>query len=488
MVETNHTTSRFRRITRRGPPDKIRLLGFGVVVLCGGLLLTWMTHDMWDQFDRLQKEHAAVSTESFYLGVTMRGAIRSLNEKLLQFGDSHDPAVRAEFFRESVELKGWFLTNRLHLAELARLPLLRQLLIDDFNLLVRIDKAYREYLVQATALLDTSKQSFDAHSFQQHYDEIRASSDTLLGLCDAMVKAQRDDFTDFLAMTQNNLINHQHLLKLTSGLIIALAGALALMVYRGMIAPLRLGLTQSKTIIERQEKLASLGVLASGVAHEIRNPLTAINLRLFSLRKAFPELSRNEDARIIVDEVRRLERIVRDFLRFARPSEPELDLLPAGRVLREVRDLLAGQLERSGIALQVETPARASLRADPQQIKQVLINLVQNAAEAIGRDGQITLSVRTDIAELEGQAQPVAVLAVADSGKGISPAIEARLFDPFFTTKEGGTGLGLAIAARIVEKHGGLLRYETELNRGTTFEVVLPRVEHHATETVACRR
>jgi signal transduction histidine kinase len=111
----------------------------------------------------------------------------------------------------------------------------------------------------------------------------------------------------------------------------------------------------------------------------------------------------------------------------------------------------------------------------PRQLKQVLINLVQNAAESIGREGTIQLRASGDHAFLAGTHQPVVIIAIIDSGKGIPPEVQKRLFDPFFTTKEGGNGLGLPIAARIVEKHGGELRYETEINRGTTFKLVLPR-------------
>jgi signal transduction histidine kinase len=119
------------------------------------------------------------------------------------------------------------------------------------------------------------------------------------------------------------------------------------------------------------------------------------------------------------------------------------------------------------------------VRADAQQLKQVLINLIQNAAESIGRDGTITLRGVKDRDSLGGASMPVAVIEIADTGKGIPPEVRKRLFDPFFTTKEGGTGLGLPIAARIVEKHGGELRYETQLNRGTTFKLLLPRVGDH---------
>jgi signal transduction histidine kinase len=119
------------------------------------------------------------------------------------------------------------------------------------------------------------------------------------------------------------------------------------------------------------------------------------------------------------------------------------------------------------------------VRADPQQLKQVLINLVQNAAESIGREGIITLRVSGEEAWFANEQKPAAVLAITDTGKGIPKEVQKRLFDPFFTTKDGGTGLGLPTAARIVEKHGGELRYETHPTRGTTFEVVLPRVIDH---------
>src|SRR5208283_4198837 len=108
---------------------------------------------------------------------------------------------------------------------------------------------------------------------------------------------------------------------------------------------------------------------------------------------------------------------------------------------------------------------------------QVLINLVQNAAESIGRGGSIALRVHNDCASDGKSGGGTVTLEVADNGKGIPPEARKRLFDPFFTTKDGGTGLGLPIAARIVEKHGGQLRYQSELRRGTTFSVILPRAD-----------
>lgn len=451
---------------------KVRLLGFLIVVCGGSVLLAWIAHTTWEQLDRLQKEHAAVSSESFYLGVTLRGNIRALNEKLVAFGSTANPSTREEFLREAAEVQQELETNRFRLAELSKLPLLKQILIDDFDILDRIQEQYKGYLAETATLLNTNSNSL---TFQQRYNRVHKACNDLLLSCNAMVGAQRDDFTDFLAETQANLLNHERLLKLTLALIVSLAGTLAVLVYRGMIAPLRVGLSESKSIIQRQEKLASLGILASGVAHEIRNPLTAIKFRLFSLRKALPSLGENDDARIIGDEINRLERIVRDFLQFARPSEPMLARLSGEQLLQEVRELLNSQSQDSGTELVLEEGEPVWIEADGQQLKQVLINLVRNSQEAInGTRGKITLSVRREELKLRGRVFPVSVLAVKDTGKGIPPEVQARLFDPFFTTKEGGTGLGLAIAARIIEKHEGILRYETEPGKGTTFEVVLP--------------
>ena len=111
---------------------------------------------------------------------------------------------------------------------------------------------------------------------------------------------------------------------------------------------------------------------------------------------------------------------------------------------------------------------------DPAQLKQVLINLVQNAAEAIGRDGTVTLRARSGVHRLRGQPCDVVLLEVADTGPGVAQGIRERLFDPFFTTKESGTGLGLAIALRIVEKHGGAIELQTVPGRGAMFGVVIP--------------
>jgi signal transduction histidine kinase len=235
-------------------------------------------------------------------------------------------------------------------------------------------------------------------------------------------------------------------------------------------------LEESRVVLERQEKLASLGVFATGIAHEIRNPLTAIKVRLFSLKQSHaPGSSESEDIELIETEIDRLERIVQDFLQFARPAEPEFKTIPAAVLLNQIRELLAAELAKRSIALKVEASDDHLIAVDANKIKQVLLNLVQNAADSMPKGGTITLLTRCERRALFGRTTDVALIEVFDTGTGIPLEVQKRLFDPFFTTKEFGTGLGLPISARIIEKHGGVMEYETSPNHGTTFTIVLPK-------------
>jgi len=301
-------------------------------------------------------------------------------------------------------------------------------------------------------------------------------SEHLVDLSFQLADAHRESMASFLAASKRSLSYLRLILLLYLMLFLLACAGLAAVVYRELIAPLRVKLVESQALAERHEKLASLGMLAAGVAHEIRNPLTAIKAWLFLEQKRLAPGSPEEaDARVIANEVDRLEGIVRDVLLFAQPSEPKFSVVRADQPLREAQALLAPQLAREGIRLVCEDGPEARVRLDPQQIKQVLLNLIRNAAESIGRDGAVTLRVRLDSKRLADGPAEVVILEVADTGKGIPLEVQKRLFDPFFTTKECGTGLGLSIAARIVQKHGGALQYQTQVNRGTTFGIVLPR-------------
>lgn len=470
--ETNHSRQGLRRITAQQPAVKFRLASLIITALVGSLVVIWVNRTTWERVAQLQSDFASLKADSFYLGVKMRGHIQQLNDTLLRYrlrGDTNDYLY---FKHEAMKVGKWLEESR---------PWAASGLERDF--FTHIRAAYDEYVMDSMAVLEANRarwSSTQAREFQDSYKIVQQQSQTLLYLCDKFVDDQRAAFAEFLKESRRTLNNFEMLLKLSLILLLALAAALVILGYRNMIAPLRHQLTESQAIIARQEKLASLGVLAAGVAHEIRNPLTAIKFRLFSLKKTLPDNGvDNEDAGVIASEINRLERIVHEFLQFARPSDPALVVIPAHRILEEVHTLMRAQLQRSAIELNLEVSAPAWVRADSQQIKQVLINLIQNAADSIGRAGTITLRLRHGNHPAVANDRDSVSLEVEDNGKGISPEVQERLFDPFFTTKEGGMGLGLPIAARIVEKHGGQLLYHTEPNHGTTFSILLPHAAEH---------
>jgi signal transduction histidine kinase len=246
---------------------------------------------------------------------------------------------------------------------------------------------------------------------------------------------------------------------------------------RFVVLPLHQRIIENTTSAEFQRKLDHFARLATGLAHEIRNPLTAINIRLFTLQKSFGAGgSQHADTVLIRNEIDRLEQILKNFLRLARPSEPKLARLTARPLLDETHDLLSAQCRQKGVELRVEKATNTPFLGDAVQLKQVLINLVQNAAESIEGSGRVTLRAYDNPGQNQGldEQRKAIVLEVEDTGCGITPEVQERLFDPFFSTKENGTGLGLPIAAKIVDHHMGRLEFETRSQQGAIFRVILP--------------
>ncbi len=439
---------------------KLRLSCFALAIGVLAYLIGWAAYASWREMGRLQSQFNTGHLRSFEIADHLQDTILRLHNSLVRYDLDRDPKEYAQFESASTELNNWIDTQK---------PVLQS--SRERELLNQIDAAYDVFLAAAT----NGVHAPDPQNRLAHIDAVQKASSPLLELGYQLADAHRESLAESLVASQKSVL----LLRwVIFGSLLLLMGALVWFfatVYREMIMPLQLKLVQSHAIIERQEKLASLGVLAAGVAHEIRNPLTAIKARLFSHQRSLDKSSpQYQDVLVIGNEINRLEAIVKDFLQFARPAEPQLEVMDAAAVLRDVRDLLAPEFEKRAIQLKIGPIASDRFQADFQQLKQVLINLVQNAAESIQHDGQITLRARTDTARLNGHLEPVIILETEDTGKGIPVEVQKRLFDPFFSTKETGTGLGLSIAARIVEKHGGALEFQTQPNHGTVFGIVLP--------------
>jgi signal transduction histidine kinase len=428
-------------------------------------IIAGAAHNAWRRGGDLRERLTAVQLQSFRIADHIQEKILELNNSVLRYGAYHDTNAWVHFQIVSKELDGWIDAQR----EVLSTERERQFL--DL-----INTNYDYYMSAARDIEDRVESSAPGSLGLKDFADFEKQSQRLLKLGFVLADAHRASMDNFLDDSKQSLAYLRFLL-LTSLALLLMAGAgLAVMVYGELIAPLRVRLVESQAIMERQEKLASLGMLAAGVAHEIRNPLTAIKTWLFMQQKHFQAGSpERAEADVITNEISRLERIVKDVLLLARPSEPDFAIVPAEKPLLQVQSLLAQQLQKSNIKLELEDSTAASIRVDLQQIQQVLINLIQNAAESIEHDGTVTLRTRLGAKRLPEHMGEVVILEVADTGKGIPAQVEKRLFDPFFTTKDSGTGLGLSIAARIVEKHGGALQYQTQLNRGTTFGIVLPR-------------
>ena len=448
---------------------RVALFIFGIAALIAALF--WIAQSSWRRIDELRERLTSVELESFIIAEHFQKSILELNGILIRYEIDGDMEVWKMFLTKSGKLNHWIDQQTEKCRTGTERGLVRQL-----------DGAYDGYLAAARSLQSTNTALSAPGETLKEYAKVKIESDNLLNLGIQLASAHRDSLQNYLAESNTTLLHLRFALLISLGLLVLFGAGLAVVIFRDMIAPLRVKLVESQALLERNEKLASLGVLAAGVAHEIRNPLTAIKARLFTQMKMLkPGTPEQIDGQVIGGEINRLERIVKDFLHFARPGDPELTSLPAGELLRDVVALMTPQLEETSVRISIEaTPEAlgAAVQADRQQLKQVLINLIQNASDSLGENGgAIQLRARLDQVPLLGQNRPVVVLEVSDNGKGIPPEVEKRLFDPFFTTKDTGTGLGLSIAARIVEKHGGALQYQTQVGRGTTFGIVLPRVE-----------
>jgi signal transduction histidine kinase len=235
-------------------------------------------------------------------------------------------------------------------------------------------------------------------------------------------------------------------------------------------------LERSQEHLLQSGKWAMVGKLAAGVAHSIRNPLTSVNMRLFSLKRSLAmSPSQKEDFEVISEEIRHLDAIVRNFLEFSRPPKLKMQRVSPSDVVDGAVQLLRYRLESYGVQVQLLRDHRLpEILADPDQLKEVLANLLVNAYEVMVNGGVITIQEEEKLAPGLGRA---VVIRVHDTGPGIPDSVRDQVFQPFFSTKEEGTGLGLSIATRIIEDHGGRLELEASEAGGATFSITLPLKE-----------
>jgi len=247
------------------------------------------------------------------------------------------------------------------------------------------------------------------------------------------------------------------------------------------------------------EKLASLGTMAAGMAHEIKNPL--VSLRTFTqllTQKWEDKEFREKFATIIPHEIERINRIAESLLKFGRPMKPELTKVDVNSLLEEVLMLFESECKKNNVRVTKKLAALPEIQGDAGQFSQAFINIIKNAIESMQSKGG-ALVVKTDIGEVvklgkmqrkgvkqgdemiwgeeeeAGKPVPVIFIEVSDTGEGITEENLKSLFDPFFTTKMTGTGMGLPITLRIIEEHKGSIKVKSQAGKGTTFLITLPQ-------------
>ncbi len=222
----------------------------------------------------------------------------------------------------------------------------------------------------------------------------------------------------------------------------------------------------------RTQRLAELGTLLAGFAHEVRNPLSTIGLNLQLVLEDFKDAESTRDKRTqkrigtVEAEVRRLQKILEEFLSFARAPEPKLAPVDLDQRLQATVDFHAPSFAERGLSLRFYPGTVGKAPADWDHLQAAVVNLLRNAAESTPSGGQVLVSTQRE--------QDHVLIRVTDTGDGIPPEVQPKIFDPYFSTKKSGTGLGLPTVRRVAEEHGGALSFTSEPGRGTQFTLRLP--------------
>lgn len=229
--------------------------------------------------------------------------------------------------------------------------------------------------------------------------------------------------------------------------------------------------------LQVSERLAALGRVTAGVAHEVKNPLNSMRVWLEVLKANLPPDAETQQASKMLDsEIDRLDRVVKTFLEFSRPVELEREEVSLPELLESVLAAAQPSITRAGVQLSKEIPTSfPPMELDRRLIEQAVLNLVLNASQSMTAGGRLTVALR--------RLSDTAEISIADTGPGITPENRAKIFQLFFTTRKGGTGIGLANAFRFVQLHNGSIEFDTEVGRGTTFRIELPL--HHVTPVSA---
>jgi len=472
----------------------ILLAALLMVSLAGGGSTIWYTYHIQDHLVAILDTHISAYRDAETLEIAL------VNQKgfVTYYFMDRDP----DWLRQLGEHRQIFLQRLEKVRRAATDPEQRRI-ID------QIDNQYKRYVEAKNQAIDLYKKGETTVGTALH-SQARQRFDDLLHLCEAF----KNIHTGLLAETQGlSLVKAQQLriVAMTGlGTSVLFSLMLALVLIQEILRPLdRLAretspagqslptadvvktlrqsvhglmqdintihseLEKSQEHLVQAEKMALVGRLAAGMAHSIRNPFTSVQMRLFSLRRTLElDHTQKEDLDVISTEIRHIDTIVQNFLEFARPPRLQVQRTSSSAIVDSALQLLEHRLNSYHVAVAVDRGVELpEITADPEQLKEVLVNLIVNACEAMTDGGHIVVAERQGNDELIG---PAVFIDVRDNGPGIETDLQARVFHPFFTTKEEGTGLGLSIVERILAEHGGRVLLESEVGKGARFTLVLP--------------
>ena len=481
------------------------LASLAVITLGGGAVMIWYTHHMEALFTQSVDKEVATALQGEAL---LRSLVKERGFVSYYFMDGDVKWLerlqeQRENFRKQLESA----------KDLASSP-------QDMETLEGIEERYDQYIKSKDRVIELYKTGLREEGYVLHR-EVREYFDQILNLGEAYEAANIQD----LRRTQKEskrTAAWMHGIAATAMLVtVALSLMLAFVLLRQIFGPIRIlldeaerfgpgrrsgdevkelsrevrglivdsdqthqELEKSRTILLQTEKMATVGRLAAGVAHSIRNPLTSIKMRLFSLERSL-ELppTQKEDLEVISEETRHIDNIVRNFLEYARPSKLRMQMISPSELIDMNLQLLRHRFKSYGVHVEQKRSAPLpEVLADPDQLKEVFVNILINACEATGEGGSITIAEEQEVLEPLGD---VAVIRIHDNGPGVPADLQEKVFEPFFSTKEEGTGLGLSIAIRVIEQHGGRITLESGEGSGTTFVITLPcRVDKSWTQAL----
>jgi signal transduction histidine kinase len=474
----------------------LTLTAVGGISLIGGLVMIWYTFQMQHLLTGLLKKNIA----AFQAAEAMETALVNQKGFVTYYSLDNDP----DWLRQFSEYRQIFkkrLDDARSLAQDA----------DQLEAIEQIETRYEDYMLIKDRVIELYKDGKRQEGALLHAT-IRNQFMDILNLCENYKQLQTEGIRRAQGENNHEARRLRYIALLAVALSSTLAILLSLMLSRQILSPLaallasasgriqvdksgnivsalsnsvqglirnadniQLELEKSREHLVQAEKLALVGKLAAGMAHSIRNPFTSVKMRLFSLNRALKLTNdQKEDFEVISQEIRHIDTIVQNFLEFSRPPKLSMQLISPSTIVDTTLRLLAHRLKSYNVSVRVERKSTLpKVVADPEQIKEVLVNLMINACEAMIEGGSIIIHE-----EENGQSPAKQIrLRIADTGPGIPEAEREKIFQPFYTTKDDGTGLGLSIAKRIMDEHAGTLSISSTVGGGACFVMTLPITE-----------